>query len=122
MCGATTCTPTMPPADARVSTGRTESQGFGITEARNPPRAAQDAPSAPPGMGNGAHMGRGKLPSSEGILDALEELGRQVAAAVARGEFERARQLTEAAIRLRTAEPSTSEQNLLAKCLVPSDS
>ena len=47
-------------------------------------------------------MGRGKLPVSGTIAAALEQLGRQVADAVARGEFERARELTETAIRLRS--------------------
>jgi hypothetical protein len=46
-------------------------------------------------------MGRGKLPLSETVAAALENLGRRVAEAVARGEFERARQLTEEAIRIR---------------------
>ncbi len=60
--------------------------------------------------------------SKEAITAALEELGSQVAEAVARGEFERARQLTEAAIQLRTAESLISEENLLPKCPRPSDS
>ncbi len=47
-------------------------------------------------------MGRGKLPVSGTIAVALEQLGGQVVDAVARGEFERARELTEAAIRLRS--------------------
>jgi hypothetical protein len=100
---ATTCTPTMTPSDAPVSTGRTESQRLGITGAQDPPPAAQGAQSAPPGTGNGAHMGRGRLPESEGEAAALDELGRQVAEAVARGEFQRARELTEDAIRRRAA-------------------
>jgi hypothetical protein len=71
-------------------------------------------------MGNGAHMGRGKLPSSETMTAALEELGRQVIEAVAKGEFERARQLTEAAIQQRDNGRSPPKQNLLAKA--PSNS
>ncbi len=49
-------------------------------------------------------MGREKLPVSEAVADELEKMAGEVAEAVARGEFERARQLTEAAIRLRTAD------------------
>jgi hypothetical protein len=67
-------------------------------------------------------MGRGNLPEGETGSAALEELGSHVAEAVARGEFDRARLLTEAAIRLRTAERSTSEENLLTKCPWPSGS
>lgn len=119
---ATTCTPTMPPAAAPVPTGRTDSQGLGITEEQDAPLGAQRSPAASGGMGNGAHMGRGRLPEGETGSAALEEFGRQVAAAVARGDFDRARQLTEASIRLRTAERSTSEENLLTKRPWPSDS
>ncbi len=96
----------MPPADAPVSTGRTESQGLGITEAWDPPRPAQDARAAPSGTGNGAHVGRDKLPVSEAVAGALQVLGRQVAEAIASGDFERARKLTEEAIR-RRAETNT---------------
>ena len=92
----------MPPADAPCPTGRTESQGIGITEAQDPPPGAQDAPVASGGMEDGTHMGRGKLPVSATIAVALEQQGRQVADAVARREFEWARELTEAAIRLRS--------------------
>jgi hypothetical protein len=52
-------------------------------------------------MGNGAHVGRGELLPREAAV-AIEKLAGEIAEAVARGEFERARQLTEAAIRLRT--------------------
>ncbi len=61
-------------------------------------------------MENGAHMGRGKLPVSEDVL-LLEKLAGEVAEAVARGEFARARALTEEAIQKRAAEqaPSANE-------------
>ncbi len=49
-------------------------------------------------------MGRRKLPVSEIVASALEDLGRRVAEAVACGEFERARELTEEAIRMRAAQ------------------
>jgi hypothetical protein len=94
----------MPAAHAPVSTSSTDSQGLGIMEAQDPARGAEDAPAAPSGMGNGAHMGRGQLPVSEAVTAALEELGRRVAEAVARGKFERARQLIEEDIRLRAGE------------------
>ncbi len=94
----------MPPADAPDSTGRRASQGLGITEGEYPPPSASGAPAAPVLMGNGAHMGRGKLPVSEVVASVLEDLGRRVAEAVARCEFERARELTEEAIRIRAAQ------------------
>jgi hypothetical protein len=50
-------------------------------------------------------MGRGNLPLSETETAALEELGHQVAEAIVRGEFEKARELTEAGIQLRTSLP-----------------
>jgi hypothetical protein len=103
----------MPPGDAPVSTARTESQGLGITEAQNPPPGARAAPSAPSVTGNGAHMGRGRLPVSEAIAAAIEELARQVAEAVGKGEFERARELTEEAIRLgSSAAPSSHDDDV----------
>ncbi len=92
----------MPPADAPGSTGRTESQGLGIAEAQDPPPGALGALAASGGIENGAHMGRGTLPVSGVIAAALEQLGRQVAEAIARGEFGLARELTEAAIQLRS--------------------
>jgi hypothetical protein len=94
---------------APLSTGRTESQGLGITEAQDLPPGAQGAPSAPPGMGNGAHMGRGKLPVNVCDAAALEELGRQVAEAIALGQFDRARELTEEGIRLRATAGSARD-------------
>jgi hypothetical protein len=60
-------------------------------------------------------MGRETLPVSESGVAALEDLGRRVAEAIARGDFDRARQLTEAAMQLRTAEPATSEENAPAE-------
>ncbi len=51
-------------------------------------------------------MGRGALPVSEAVAGALQVLGRQVAEAIASGDFERARKLTEEAIR-RRAETNT---------------
>jgi hypothetical protein len=48
--------------------------------------------------------GREKLPVSEAVAAVLEEMGRQVAEAVARGELQRARELTEEAILLRASE------------------
>jgi hypothetical protein len=49
-------------------------------------------------------MGRGKLSVSEATVLALEKLAAEVVGAVARGELERARELTEMAIRLRADE------------------
>jgi hypothetical protein len=51
-------------------------------------------------MKNRAHMGRGVLPHSEIAEEAIQGLGRRIAEAVAAGEFELARALTEEAIRL----------------------
>jgi hypothetical protein len=92
-----------------VCTDRTGSQGLGITGAQDPGVAPTGAPAAPFLTGNGAHMGREKLPISEGVLAALEYLGRLVAEAVARGEFEHARALTEEAIRRRAGEASSPD-------------
>jgi hypothetical protein len=44
------------------------------------------------------------LPISEAVAAELEKMGRQVAEAVARGELQRARELTEEAILLRASE------------------
>ena len=111
----------MPPGDALVSTGRTESQGLGITEERDRALGPPDAPAAPVVMGNGAHMGRGKLPVGEATTATLEELGRNMAEAVARGEFERARQFTEEAIRLRAGEALTSDDEVLGSIRAPGE-
>jgi hypothetical protein len=66
-------------------------------------------------------MGRGKLPISEAIAIALEELGRQVVQAVARGEFQRARELTEEAILLRASEVPLPDDDALAPGRWPSE-
>jgi hypothetical protein len=44
------------------------------------------------------------LPVSDRVATALGHLGRQVADAVVEGDFERARELTEAAIQLRATD------------------
>lgn len=80
---ATTCTPTMPAADAPGSTGRTESQGLGITGAPDAPWGAQGAPAAWVAWKMGRIWGA-ELPRSEAITVVLEELGSQIAEAVAR--------------------------------------
>jgi hypothetical protein len=103
---ATTCTPTTNPGGAADVTGRTDSQGLENTEALEGRDGAPDALGAPGLTGNGAHMGRGNLPESEIQATTLEELGRQVAEAIARGEFDRARELTEEGIRQRTSNGS----------------
>jgi hypothetical protein len=56
-------------------------------------------------------MGRGKLPVSERVAFALERLGREVAEAVAKGEFGHARVLTEEAIRLRAGESVSPDED-----------
>jgi hypothetical protein len=94
----------MPPGEAPILTGRTESQGLGITEADVPALAPRGASAAPLLTQNGAHMGRGMLPVSDRVATALGHLGRQVADAVVEGDFERARELTEAAIQLRATD------------------
>ncbi len=67
-------------------------------------------------------MGRGKSPGGEASTAvALEEFGRQVAEAVAMGEFERALQLTEAAIRLRASEAVQSHEDVLAPIRAPGE-
>ncbi len=102
---ATTCTPTMTGGESPILTGRTESQGLGITEPEDRALAPPDAPAAPLIMGNGAHMGRGNFPVSEHTANAVQDLGRRIAEAVAAGKFELARTLTEEAIRVRAREP-----------------
>ncbi len=102
---ATTCTPTMTGGESPILTGRTESQGLGITEPEDRALAPPDAPAAPLIMGNGAHMGRGNFPVSEHTANAVQDLGRRIAEAVAAGKFELARTLTEEAIRVRAGEP-----------------
>jgi hypothetical protein len=88
----------MPQADAPVSTGRTDSQGLGITEAHNPALAPLGAPAAPSLMENGARMGRGR-PEDE-THAALAALGGRLAAAVADKDLALAAHLMEEARRL----------------------
>jgi hypothetical protein len=60
-------------------------------------------------MENGAHMGRGELPVGEADVAALEDVGRQVAEAIARGDFDHARMLTGDAIRQHAAGESARD-------------
>jgi hypothetical protein len=92
----------MPLADAPVSTGRTESQGLGITEPLDPALGTSGAPAVPRGIGNVAPVGRGGG-GAVGVADELLELGTRIAEAISRGEFERARELTEEAIQAHAA-------------------
>lgn len=66
-------------------------------------------------------MGREKVPVSEVVASMLEDLGRRVAKAVARGEFERARQLTEEAILLRVSEAPPPNDDALGSGHWPSE-
>jgi hypothetical protein len=58
---------------------------------------------------------------SEAEAAAIEDLGRQMAEAIARGEFERARQLMEQAIRLRAAKAFTPDDVVLGPTRRPAE-
>ncbi len=94
---ATTCTPTTNPTGAPDDTGRTDSQGLGITEAPAPAPPPRGAPAAPPPTENGAHMGRGvPIPGVSGPRRPLDDL---VLEAVLRGDLALALRLLEEAIK-----------------------
>jgi hypothetical protein len=96
----------MAAGEAPVSTGHTESQGLGITEAEVLAPGPWCAPAAPLLTGNGAHMGRGQLPEREtASVVAIQEVAQRIAEAIATAEFDRARALMEDAIRRRSNGP-----------------
>ena len=91
----------MADGEAPVPTGRTASQGVGITEAEDPALAPRGAPDTPLLMGNGAHMGRGR-PECERHA-AMVALAARIAQAVAAEDFALATRILAEAWRLATA-------------------
>jgi hypothetical protein len=89
----------MPYGEAPLRTARTETQATETSAPRDLASHALGAPGAPSSMDYGAPVGR-EVQVRSAIQSSLGEYAKLVAEAVARGDFEHARELIDEAVRI----------------------